>query len=188
MRCSGRRSRIMSQRVREDRISTPMCDHNIRTIAGADARTNAGRAAADVCDRRRHLAPAAHPGVVESLSARAQPARRKSPAILLVAFHDVYTGLATRSSWGALCGKRAVEQELARQALPRLPTDAVVLADGNFRLRALANAVQQTQGEGGADGRLRLTDLTSHAVRAVMYLSAARCAWWPRPNCREPLP
>src|ERR1039457_1666202 len=55
------------------------------------------------------------------------------PTMLLVAFHDVHSGLATRPSWGAMYGPGAVgEQELARQALERLPTEAIVLADGNF--------------------------------------------------------
>jgi len=88
----------MSKRVREDRISTRtggycqarqkmptlvashVCDHISEQLAGADAGTNAGRAAADVCDRRHHLALAARTGVGESLSARTQPARRKSLA------------------------------------------------------------------------------------------------------------
>jgi Transposase DDE domain. len=68
------------------------------------------------------------------------------PTLLLVAFHDVHTGLATRPNWGPMYGKRAVgEQELARQALQRLPADAVVLADGDFGIFAFAYAVQQTQ-------------------------------------------
>jgi hypothetical protein len=68
------------------------------------------------------------------------------PMMLLVAFHDVHTGLATRPSWGAMYGPRPVsEQELAREALQRLPADAVVLADGNFGIFAFAYAVQQTQ-------------------------------------------
>jgi hypothetical protein len=68
------------------------------------------------------------------------------PTMLLVAFHDAHSGLALRPSWGAMYGKRAVgEQELARQALHRLPADAMVLADGNFGIFAFAYAVQQTQ-------------------------------------------
>jgi DDE family transposase len=68
------------------------------------------------------------------------------PTMLLVAFHDAHTGLATQPSWGAMYGPRAVgEQELAREALQRLPADAVVLADGNFGIFAFAYAVQQTQ-------------------------------------------
>jgi hypothetical protein len=68
------------------------------------------------------------------------------PMMLLVTFHDVHTGLATQPSWGAMYGRRAVgEQELARQALQRLPPDAVVLADRDFGIFAFAYAVQQTQ-------------------------------------------
>ena len=68
------------------------------------------------------------------------------PTMLLVAFHDAHTGLATRPSWGAMYGPRAVgEQDLAREALQRLPADAVVMGDGNFGIFAFAYAVQQTQ-------------------------------------------
>ena len=68
------------------------------------------------------------------------------PTMLLVAFHDVHTALATRPSWGAMYGRRAVgEQALAAEALQRLPADAVVLADGNFAIFVFAYAVQQTQ-------------------------------------------
>jgi hypothetical protein len=68
------------------------------------------------------------------------------PTMLLVAFHDVHTGLATRPSWGAMYGPRAVgEQALAQEALQRLPADAVVLGDGNFGIFAFAYGVQQTQ-------------------------------------------
>jgi putative transposase len=68
------------------------------------------------------------------------------PTMLLVAFHDVHTGLAMRPSWGPMYGKQAVgEQALAREALQRLPSDAIVLADGDFGIFAFAHAVQQTQ-------------------------------------------
>jgi hypothetical protein len=67
------------------------------------------------------------------------------PTLLLVTFHDAYTGLATRPNWGPMYGAHAVsEQHLAEQALERLPADAVVLADGNFGIFAFAYAVQQT--------------------------------------------
>lgn len=68
------------------------------------------------------------------------------PTMLLVAFHDVHTGLAMRPSWGPMYGKQAVgEQALAREALQRLPTDAIVLADSDFGIFAFAHAVHQTQ-------------------------------------------
>jgi hypothetical protein len=68
------------------------------------------------------------------------------PTMLMVAFHDAHTGLATRPSWGPMYGKRAAsEQNLAGQALQRLPTDAIVMADINFGIFAFAYTVQQTQ-------------------------------------------
>jgi len=68
------------------------------------------------------------------------------PTMLLVAFHDVHTGLAMRPSWGPMYGQQAVgEQVLAREALQRLPGDAIVLADCDFGIFAFAHAVQQTE-------------------------------------------
>jgi putative transposase len=68
------------------------------------------------------------------------------PVQLVVAFHDAHTGLAARPSWGAMYGPQAVsEQQLAEQALERLPAEAVVLADGNFGIFAFAYAVQRSQ-------------------------------------------
>jgi hypothetical protein len=68
------------------------------------------------------------------------------PTLLLVTFHDAYTGLATRPSWGAMYGPEAVsEQCLAEQALQRLPGDAIVMGDGNFGIFAFAYAVQRSQ-------------------------------------------
>lgn len=68
------------------------------------------------------------------------------PTMLLVAFHDVHTGLALRPSWGPMYGKQAVgEQKLAAEALQRLPLDAIVLADADFGIFAFAHAVDQTQ-------------------------------------------
>jgi hypothetical protein len=67
------------------------------------------------------------------------------PTLLLVTFHNAYTGLAARPSWGAMYGPQAVsEQHLAEQALQRLPADAIVMADGNFGIFAFAYAVQRT--------------------------------------------
>ena len=99
---------------------------------------------------------------------RAFPAGRNQhgenhwPTMLLVAFHDVHTGLAMRPSWGAMYGPRPdSEQELAGEALQRLPPDAVVLGDGNFGIFAFAWAVQQTQ-------RPMLLRLTASRARKVL--------------------
>ncbi len=68
------------------------------------------------------------------------------PVMRIVVFHDVFSGLALRPSWGAMYGDEAVsEQGLAEQALGRLPADAVVLGDGNFGIFAFAYATQQSQ-------------------------------------------
>lgn len=68
------------------------------------------------------------------------------PVLLMVAFHDAHTGLAARPSWGPMYGPKAVsEQQLAEEALQRLPADATVLADGNFGIFAFAYAVQRSQ-------------------------------------------
>ncbi len=106
------------------------------------------------------------------------------PTMLLVAFHDVHTGLATRPSWGAMYGPRAVgEQELAREALQRLPADAVVLADGNFGIFTFAYAVQQTQ----RPMLLRLTAARAQKVLGGNGLRPGRrckveweASWWDR--------
>lgn len=76
------------------------------------------------------------------------------PTMLLVAFHDAHTGLAMRPSWGAMYGPKNVsEQALAREALQRLPTDAVAMADSGFGIFWFAYEVQQAQ----RHGLLRLT-------------------------------
>lgn len=93
------------------------------------------------------------------------------PTMLLVAFHDVHTGLALRPSWGPMYGKHAVgEQKLAAEALQRLPADAIVLADADFGIFAFAHAAQQTQ-------RLmifRLTTARAQKVLAGMNLRPGR--------------
>src|SRR5258708_30685857 len=68
------------------------------------------------------------------------------PGLCSVAFHDPYTGLALRPSWGPMYGRKPVsEQGLAEEALQRLPANAVVLGDCNFGIFAFAYAVQQSR-------------------------------------------
>jgi hypothetical protein len=82
--------------------------------------------------------------------------------MLLVAFHDVHTGLAARPSWGPMYGRQAVgEQQLAAEALGRVPTEAVVLCDGDFGIFAFAYQVQQT-------GRSVLVRLTTARAGKVL--------------------
>jgi len=87
------------------------------------------------------------------------------PVLRLVVFHDVYSGLCLRPSWGPMYGAKAVsEQALAEEALERLPSDAVVLADCNFGIFSFAWVVQQS----GRGMILRLT-----APRAQKILGGA---------------
>jgi len=68
------------------------------------------------------------------------------PVMQIVVFHDAESGLAARPSWGPMYGAQAVsEQALAEESLARLPTNAVVMGDGNFGIFAFAHAVQQSQ-------------------------------------------
>lgn len=88
--------------------------------------------------------------------------------MLLVAFHDVHTGLATRPSWGPMYGRQAVgEQRLAGDALQRLPADAIVLGDADFGIFAFAYSVQESQ-------RPLLLRLTPGRARKVLGGSALR--------------
>ena len=83
------------------------------------------------------------------------------PVLRLVVFHDVYSGLCLRPSWGPMYGKKAVsEQGLAEDALGRVPSDAVVLADCNFGIFSFAWAVQQS----GRPMILRLTQARAHKI------------------------
>ena len=124
---------------------------------------------------RRHLPAGAGPPVLlidgttiqlshEPELVRAFPPGRNQhgdnhwPVLLLVAFHDARTGLAAAPAWGPMYGPQAVsEQELAKQALGRLPADAIVMADSNFGIFAFAQAV-------AASRRLLIARLTT--VRA----------------------
>jgi len=83
------------------------------------------------------------------------------PVLQMVVFHDVYSGLCLRPSWGPMYGEKAVsEQALAEDALGRLPSDAVVLADCNFGIFAFAWAVQQS----GRGMILRLTTARAQKI------------------------
>ena len=83
------------------------------------------------------------------------------PVMRIVVFHDVWSGLALRPSWGAMYGAEAVsEQQVAEEALGRLPADAVVLGDGNFGIFAYAYAVHQS----GRPMILRLTKARAQKI------------------------
>ena len=83
------------------------------------------------------------------------------PMLLIVAFHDTRTGLATQPVWGPKYGPNAAsETGLARQALDRLPLEALVLADSNFGIFAFGHAVQHS----GRRMVLRLTVSRANAI------------------------
>ena len=98
------------------------------------------------------------------------------PLLQVVVFHDVYSGLCLRPSWGPMYGKKAVsEQALAGEALSRLPDDAVVLADRNFGIFHFAWVVQQS----GRPMILRLTEKRARKVlRGTPYAGMDRQVVW----------
>ena len=78
------------------------------------------------------------------------------PILRMVVLHDVASGLAEEPCWGPMFGPHAVsEQELAEQAMDRLPSEAVVLGDRNFGIFWIAYAAQHR----GLRTVLRLTDV-----------------------------
>jgi hypothetical protein len=102
------------------------------------------------------------PKLVEQFSpGRNRHGKNHWPVMRIVVFHDAFSGLALRPSWGAMYGDEAVsEQSLAEQALERLPADAVVLSDSNFGIFNFAYATQQ----GRRDMVLRLTQARAQKI------------------------
>jgi hypothetical protein len=84
------------------------------------------------------------------------------PVMRIVVFHDAFSGLAMRPSWGPMYGDAAVsEQALAEEALNRLPAEAVVLGDGNFGIFSIAHATQQS-------GRCMILRMTQARARKLL--------------------
>lgn len=93
------------------------------------------------------------------------------PTMLVVAFHDAQTGLAMRPSWGAMYGKNNVsEQQLAREALGRLPADAIAMADCNFGIFWFAHEAHRSH----RDMLLRLTKSRAQSIVQGQKLCAGR--------------
>jgi hypothetical protein len=66
------------------------------------------------------------------------------PVARIVVLHDVETGLAQQPCWGAMYGPEAVsEQALAQRVLDALPPGAVLIADRNFGIFAIAHSANQ---------------------------------------------
>ena len=100
--------------------------------------------------------------------------------IRMVAFHDLYSGIALRPYWGPMYGPHTVsEQELADQALEHAPAECVILGDGNFGIFNYAYKVDQS-------GRKLLFRLTAsrantklmHA-RALLPRGERKQVWYP---------
>ena len=83
------------------------------------------------------------------------------PMLRLVVLQDVQTGLALRPHGGPYRGPQAVsEQQLALEAIPHLPEQAVVLGDRNFGVFAVAWAAAQHR----RPALVRLDSLTRRSV------------------------
>ena len=66
------------------------------------------------------------------------------PVLRLVVLHQLHGGLAEEPAWGPMYGGKAVsEQELAEQAMDRLPPGATLVGDRNFGVLWVAHAAQQ---------------------------------------------
>jgi hypothetical protein len=77
------------------------------------------------------------------------------PILHALVAHELVTGLAVRPEFGPMYGPQAQgELALALRILPRLPPDAVLLADRNFGVFALAHAAQSS----GREVVVRLTE------------------------------
>ena len=131
-----------------------------------------GSGASGIPQRRNHAATGTRAGVEAGIPAGTESARRNHwPTMLLVAFHDALTGLAMRPSWGAMYGrKNTSEQALAREAVQRLPSDAVAMADSHFGIFWFAYEGQQSQ----RDRLLRLTPERAQKVLPSQILRPGR--------------
>lgn len=66
------------------------------------------------------------------------------PVLRIVVLHEMATGLAEEPQWGPMYGDKAVsEQELAAQALDRLPAQAMLVGDRNFGVLWVAYEAQK---------------------------------------------
>lgn len=84
------------------------------------------------------------------------------PILHLLVAHELNTGLALRPEFGPMYGPEALsELALARRMIPRLPPGALVLADRNFGVFAVAHAAQSS----GRGVLVRLTEARFRAMR-----------------------
>lgn len=111
------------------------------------------------------------------------------PIIRLVVLQDVQTGLALRPRWGPHHGPDAVgEQQLAFEAIPDLPEQAVVIGDRNFGVFAIAWAAAQHR----RDVLVRMTRQRAEALagESLAAPSERQVCWKPTrfDRCGGPFP
>ena len=84
------------------------------------------------------------------------------PLMRILAFHHLKTGLALRPEYGAMYGKyRKGEIQLFKAMSGRLPSDAIIVADRNFGIYAVAYVAQRA----GLDVILRLQE---HRAKKIL--------------------
>jgi putative transposase len=104
------------------------------------------------------------------------------PVLRFVVLHDVTTGLAQEPCWGPMYGPEAVsEQALAERAMNQLPPGAVLIADRNFGIFAIAHSARQK----GQDVAVRMTKpRAKRLVGEQISRSGAYAVEW-KPSDRE---
>jgi len=109
------------------------------------------------------------------------------PVAHLAVAHELESGAAVRPEVGPMYGPEAIsETELARACLTRLPENSVVLADANFGIFAMAQAIDQT-------GHSLLLRLTAQRFRAMVKKATLKsqhdgCTTWSldwRPSSKD---
>lgn len=108
--------------------------------------------------------------------ARNQHGASHWPVLRIVVLHELETALAEEPQWGPMYGTQAVsEQELAAQAMDRLPAGAVILGDRNFGVLWVAHEAQKR----GLGVVLRLTEARARKLlgRAVSRAGEYRVVW-----------
>ncbi|MGH9621276.1 MAG: IS4 family transposase [Bryobacteraceae bacterium] len=111
------------------------------------------------------------------------------PLLRVVVLQDVQTGLALAPHWGPHHGAKAVgEQELALEAIPDLPEQAVVIGDRNFGVFVIAWAAAQHR----RDVLVRLTRQRAEALAGGPLTAAGErsVCWKPTrfDRCGGPFP
>jgi hypothetical protein len=107
------------------------------------------------------------------------------PILHLLVAHELNTGLALRPEFGPMYGPHAQsELALTRRLIPRLPPGALILADRNFGVFAVAHAAQSS----GRGVVVRLTQARFRSMRKTARLEEPgrwALTWRPTPRERQ---